>query len=184
MKYAGLIIAAGASTRMGTPKQLLRLNGETLLDRAVRIAGQADLSPLIVVLGAAESEIRAACDLSGTTIVSNLDWREGMGSSIAVGVHALDDAAGVIVMTCDMPAVAVDHLRELFGSGNVTASAYAERKGVPAFFPRSVFPALMMLRGDTGARELLRSADAVKLPNGELDIDTPEDWSAAQKLFG
>jgi molybdenum cofactor cytidylyltransferase len=171
---------------MGRPKQLLKLGGEYLLERAVRTARQAGFSPIVVVLGAAEKEIRTACNLSKTSIVSHSKWGEGMGTSIATGMRAITevDVAGVIVMTCDMPAVTTDHLRRLAASGDITGSTYGDRNGVPAYFPRSVFAELLELSGDKGARDLLCSKNAVELRQGNLDIDTPEDWSAARERFG
>jgi molybdenum cofactor cytidylyltransferase len=89
-----------------------------------------------------------------------------------------------MVTTCDMPAVTAAHLRSLMVSGEVTASLYAGRRGVPAYFPASCFRELMELRGDVGAKGLLSSAPFVELVGGELDIDTAEDLERARQLFG
>lgn len=175
MRTAAVVLAAGASTRFGSPKQLARLGGETLLERAVRVAREAGCSPVVVVLGASAAQIRAECLLGDAHVVVNDDWATGMGGSIACGVRALDDVDGCVVMTCDMPAVTSAHLRLLMVSGEVAASAYAGRRGVPAHFPASRFDELLRLRGDKGAHELLRAAKSLELPGGELDIDTPED---------
>ena len=189
MPTAAIILAAGASTRLGQPKQLAALNGEPLLARAVRIAQQAGCSPVLVVLGAEADRIRTACPLSNVTVVLNEHWHEGMASSIRTGIEALRNhdnehsLSGVILMTCDQPAVTPSHLRALTASGEITASEYAGRRGVPAYFPASSFPALIQLSGDTGARDLLRDAHAITLPLGELDIDTPEALAEAQRLF-
>lgn len=185
---AALILAAGASTRFGSPKQLARLRDETLLDRAVRTAGQAELSPIIVVLGAHAQEIRSVCHLSSAHVVLNPAWESGMASSIHCGMEALalhsHPVAGCIVMTCDMPAVTAEHLRRLANHKEIVASGYAGRRGVPAFFPASIFHALAILEGDLGARELIQAAPAVDLPHGDLDIDTVESWQRASALFG
>jgi len=187
---AAIILAAGASTRLGQPKQLAALNGEPLLARAVRIAQQASCSPILVVLGAEADRIRTACCLHNATIVINQEWREGMASSIRAGIDALqnlnpeDPPTGVLLMTCDQPAVTPTHLCALATTGDLTASAYAGRRGVPAYFPASSFSALKQLTGDSGARELLRNARTSLLPFGELDVDTPEALAEAQKLFG
>jgi molybdenum cofactor cytidylyltransferase len=175
MRYGALVLAAGASARLGRPKQLVIFEGESLLERSVRIAREADCDPVIVVLGADEDLIRRECKLQNVLIVSNLDWQEGMGTSLSQGARQLEGARGAIVMTCDMPAVTAAHLRALAASGDVTASTYATRKGVPAYFPRSSFERLIALRGETGAKELLRSAASMELHGGELDIDTPGD---------
>lgn len=174
-KTAAVIVAAGASTRFGSPKQLAQLNGESLLERAVRIARQAGCSPVVVVLGASAELIRSRCVLEDVRVVVNEDWAAGMGGSIACGVRALSDVDGCVVMTCDMPAVTAEHLRLLMVSGETTASAYAGRIGVPAYFPASRFAELMELHGDAGARELLRSVGSVELAGGERDVDTLVD---------
>lgn len=175
MNVAAIVLAAGASTRFGSPKQLARLGGETLLERAVRMAREAGCSPVVVVLGASADLIQAECSLGGAHVAVNDDWAAGMGGSIACGVRTLHDADGCIVMTCDMPAVTSAHLRLLMASGELTASAYAGRRGVPAYFPSAMFSQLLGLHGDAGAREMLRRARSVELPGGELDIDSRED---------
>lgn len=183
-----LILAAGASTRLGEPKQLITLAGETLLERAVRVAREARCSPVFVVLGAAHSEIIARCQLSDAVPVINDEWQEGMASSIRLGVGTLDsiakEAEGVLLMTCDQPAVTVPHLTRLMTKQEIKASRYAGRKGVPVYFPREYFGQLKELTGDSGARTLLAQASSENLPHGELDIDTAADLAEARKLFG
>jgi CTP:molybdopterin cytidylyltransferase MocA len=83
-----------------------------------------------------------------------------------------------------MPAVSAEHLRELMTADEVTASSYAGRRGVPAYFPRSMFERLIELRGDAGAREMLKDAPAVQLAGGEMDVDTAEDLAKARERFG
>jgi CTP:molybdopterin cytidylyltransferase MocA len=181
---AAVVLAAGASRRLGSPKQLVMLDGETLLERAVRLARAAGCSPVIVVLGAEHERVLADCRLGDAVPVIHDKWEEGMGASIRLGVGACEGAAGVVVMTCDQPAVTVEHLQLLMRGTDVKASSYAGRKGVPAFFPERYFDELMALSGDVGARDLLRSAEAVELENGELDVDTVEDLERARRLFG
>ena len=180
---AAVIVAAGAATRFGRPKQLATLGSETLLERTVRVAREAGCSPIVVVLGASAEQIRAGTDLSACEVVLNPAWRSGMGSSIALGVQHIKGAAGVVVLTCDMPSVQSGHLRALLAAGDLTASYYSARNGVPAFFPSPLFPQLMRLRGDTGARDLLQTARAVDLPDGDLDIDTELDLRRARDLL-
>jgi CTP:molybdopterin cytidylyltransferase MocA len=181
---AAVVIAAGASTRLGEPKQLVVIAGETLLERAVRTAREAGCSPVVVVLGASAEVIRERCDLGGAVVVVNPGWEEGMASSIRIGVGAVGGADGVVLMTCDQPAVTAEHLLALTAAGEVMASEYAGRRGVPAYFPAASFSALTELTGDAGARELLRSAATVELVGGELDVDTAADLAAAVRLFG
>jgi molybdenum cofactor cytidylyltransferase len=180
---AAVVLAAGASIRLGEPKQLVVVGGETLLERAVRVAREAGCAPVVVVLGAAAEQVATRCNLGGAVLVMNSGWEEGMASSIRVGVGAVGGADGVVLMTCDQPAVTVEHLLVLTAAGEVTASAYAGRRGVPAYFPAASFPALIELRGDAGARELLRSAPTVELVGGELDVDTANDLAEAARLF-
>ena len=184
MRVGAVILAAGASKRLGQSKQLLMLGCETLLERAVRVAHAAGCSPVVVVLGAFAEVIKAGCELDDAVVVVNEDWAEGMGSSVRTGVGALQDLDGCVVMTCDMPVVTAGHLRALMSSEEVTASFYSGKKGVPAYFPVETFQSLMELRGDSGAKHLLRSARSVELIGGELDVDTMEDLARARALFG
>jgi molybdenum cofactor cytidylyltransferase len=184
MRIGGVVLAAGASNRLGEPKQLVLLGNETLLERAVRVVREAECSPVVVVLGASAESIRGACEFGDAVIVINDEWAEGMGRSIRLGVEALGDVDACIVMTCDMPTVTAAHLRLLTTADETTASGYAGRRGVPAYFPKNTFPLLAELRGDAGARNLLRSARYVELIGGELDVDTAEDLARARELFG
>ena len=183
MRCGALILAAGASTRLGSPKQLVRINGETLLEHSVRVAREAECAPIVVVLGAFEEEIRATCNLAQAVVISHPNWGEGMGTSLAHGIATLHDLDGAIVMTCDMPAVGAPHFRALAASGALTASCYAGRRGVPAFFPSSLFAALRSLSGDAGARMLLRDAPCIELARGELDVDTAEDLARVRQAL-
>lgn len=185
-RIAAVVLAAGASRRLGSPKQLAILDGERLLERAVRLAREASCSPVIVVLGAERDQVLRECLLGDAVPVFHEHWEKGMGASIAVGVRAAAAQAveGVVVMTCDQPAVTCRHLQLLMDGIEIKASRYAGRNGVPAFFPKRDFDQLMDLSGETGARDLLRSADVVKLINGELDVDSVEDLLLARELFG
>ena len=187
MSVAAVILAAGASTRLGQPKQLVELGGERLLERAVRTAREAGLSPVIVVVGARAAEITAQCNLREAQIVRCERWAEGMSQALAAGVAAVAEtnASSCVVLTTDMPFITSLHLQSLSKRrGEVRASEYAGRKGVPAHFPRSTFSELLRLEGDTGARDLLQAAVAVDLNDNALDIDTPQDLAAVRSRFG
>lgn len=182
MKVAAVVLAAGASTRLGESKQQVRLGGETLLQRTVRVAQLAGLDPVFVVVAPG---MEAEAGGSVQTLI-NPEAAEGMAASVRVGIAAAAEAqvTGVVVLACDQPAVTPQHLRELArGLGEAVASEYAGRKGVPAYLPAALFPELMKLHGDAGARGLLRSARAITLENGELDIDTAEDLARARQVF-
>jgi molybdenum cofactor cytidylyltransferase len=188
MRVGAVVLAAGASTRLGEPKQLVMLGGETMLERAVRVAREAGCSPVVVVVGASHEQVLGSSVLGDAVPVVNQVWREGMASSIRLGVGTLGavakDAEGVLLMTCDQPAVTGKHLLRLMLKAEVTASRYAGRNGVPAFFPAEYFDQLMELKGDAGARTLLREARYEELENGELDVDTAKDLERARVLFG
>jgi len=189
MSVAAIIVAAGASSRLGRPKQLVVVDGEPLLHRAIRCAQEGGATPVFVVLGAYRQPIENAIDLGAATIIVNNDWEEGMASSICAGVKAAERdrgvAAGVLLMTCDQPRVTAAHVRrmiETFGAeadSVLVASTYGKVRGIPAIFPRDMFSDLLALRGDKGARGLLAQAfrDVVEIPleGGEVDIDLPED---------
>jgi len=182
---AAIILAAGSSSRLGQPKQLVEYFGERLLDRALRIAQQANVQKIYIVLGANAETIQATCDLSGATVLINKDWATGMASSIRTGIAALPvTTQQALILTCDQPAANADHLVALLtiaSSHNTSsASTYAGKIGTPAVFSERVFPDLLKLEGDIGARALLQSKEVVTLPlpDGEFDIDTPEDLAA------
>lgn len=182
-KVAAVILAAGASKRLGQSKQDIVLGGETLVERSVRIARTAELSPVFVVVS---PEFFLSALPKDSTLLVNHDAREGMTSSIRVGVRAALEAKvdAVVILACDQIAVTPEHLRKLVSANAETAaSTYAGRNGVPACFSSSVFGELLNLRGDAGARGLLREAKAIPLADGELDIDTPEDLERARRHF-
>lgn len=186
---AAIILAAGASRRLGQPKQLLRHGGETLLERAIRLASEAGAAPVITILGAHHETIRVAVAFQGAAIVVNDKWEQGIASSIHAGITALDAAAqhasGVMILSCDQPRLTAAHVRALIETftaqtePTIVASAYAGVHGVPAVFPRPIFPELLALRGDQGARKLLVrppcSLVALAFEGGEVDIDLPSD---------
>lgn len=189
MPIAAILLAAGASRRLGRPKQLLKLDGETLLGRAIRLATEAGAAPVIAVLGAHREAIFEAVEFGGAQAVVNDEWEQGMSSSIRRGLKALekcgDEVTGALLMSCDQPRLTVDRLRALMAvfaeqdAPVIVASAYGGIEGVPAVFPASVFPDLMALTGDKGARALIDSAPcaviALPFDGGEVDIDLPSD---------
>lgn len=182
---AAIILAAGSSRRLGSPKQEAVVGGKTLLERAVHTAQQANLHPvLVVVRDAASAEwVRVL----GAEPLLNLEAAEGMASSVRCGIQAVQllQAAGALVMTCDQPLLRPEHLSALCREPTeVRASAYGGRKGVPAYFPAKAYPALLLLTGDVGARELLQVAAAVENESLALDIDTAGDLQHAREQFG
>ena len=177
MSIAAVVLAAGASRRLGKPKQSLMVDGEMLVERAVRVATESGLLPVLVVMRA-DAVFRDALVSAGVRCVVNEDAEEGMAASIRCGVAAAKDeeAEGVVILPCDQPWLDADHLRELIEKpDSVASSAYGNVRGVPAYFPAAEFAMLMQLRGDVGARELLRSSRVVVNEKLAFDVDTPED---------
>lgn len=180
-----IVLAAGASTRFGSPKQLVRIAGRPLLHAVVTRAAEVTGNALVVVLGAGAAELAPLLKHSPGSVVVNRHWREGLASSIRAGVARLPaTCAGVMLVLADQAAVTSDDLRRLAGTWrrrpqSIVAALYAGTTGAPAIFPRSCFTELAALRGDSGARSVLRrSADRlirVPMPAAELDLDTPED---------
>lgn len=183
-----IVLAAGASTRFGSPKQLVRVAGRPLLHTAVTRAAEVTGNSLIVVLGAGAAELAPLLKHSAGTIVINQEWREGLASSIRAGVARLPGTcAGALLVLADQAAVSSDDLKRLAGTWRkqtqyIAAARYGGHTGVPAIFPRSAFRELAELRGDRGARALLQRNAArvvhVPMPSAAVDVDTPEDLLA------
>ncbi len=180
-----LVLAAGASTRFGSPKQLVRVQGRPLLHRAVAHAAEIAGQAVLVVLGAHAADLAPLLRHSTASVIVNRAWSEGIASSIRAGIaHLPPSCDGVLILLADQAAVTVEDLRRLAGVWRrnpqcIVAARYETTVGVPAIFPRAEFAQLAALRGDRGARDLLRRAAdrvmAIELANAGIDIDTPED---------
>ncbi len=182
-----IVLAGGASRRLGQAKQLVRVGGETLLERAVRVAVEARTGKIVVVLGAEWERIAGETKLGGCVALVNTNWEQGISTSIRCGLAAVErmypEADGVVLLVADQPRLTSAHLRRLAEAfdawdGRVAvASAYAGVAGIPAIFPAERFGELRALTGDQGARRLLRDPDVVLFPfeDGAFDVDTPED---------
>lgn len=186
MSIAAIVLAAGASRRLGRPKQNILIAGETLLERAVRLSCEASLFPIIVVCHSGEDYGNSLRTHSGIIFAINKEADEGVGSSIRCGVALASkhDIAGAVILACDQPALRANHLRALVADGSrITGSAYAGTVGVPAYFPAACFPLLLQLHGDMGARKLLLGARSVLAEELTLDVDTEDDLNAARLLL-
>ena len=184
-----LLLAAGASTRMGRPKQLLPYHGRTLLHHAAETAVASGCAPLVLVTGALHEELTG--EVSGLSIqaVRNQNWESGMASSIQTGLAAVAPAQprAVLIMLTDQPLVTPELLQQLVAQQQQTqapivATAYGDILGVPAVFDRAMLPALLKLQGAQGAARLIASlgpaVGQVAFPAGLLDVDTPEQYAA------
>jgi molybdenum cofactor cytidylyltransferase len=190
-----VILAAGASTRMGQPKQLLVHREQTLLQRAVETALAAACGQVVVVLGAHEELVRQQLRRLPVMIATNEEWWVGMSSSIRTGLAALlatrPELEAVVIMLCDQPFVTsglIDELRATHRRTGkpIVASAYGGGFGVPALFDKTMFGKLAELNGNEGARKLIAAhADAVatvSFPQAVMDVDTPQDFVLLQTI--
>jgi CTP:molybdopterin cytidylyltransferase MocA len=184
-----LLLAAGESARLGKPKQLLPFKGSTLLRHAAEVALSVHAETTVVVLGAYASRMREEIMGMQVDVVMNEHYEQGMASSITRGLHAMLNShpqlEGVLIMVCDQPYVNTVHLRTLIerqkvSGAAVVASFYKGRKGVPAFFHQDIFPELLALTGDVGARNIIEKyqekTESVPFPLGDIDIDTPDRY--------
>jgi CTP:molybdopterin cytidylyltransferase MocA len=183
--HAALLLAAGGSSRLGTPKQLLSIEGEPLIRRAARAMLATRPGELYVVVGSRADEVFAAIADLPVLRIDCANWNEGLAASLRAGVSALPDRFdATLVALCDQPALTAEHLAMLVtrfagSSGTAVASTYAGVVGVPAVLPRAWFAELLALRGDTGARDLLRNSalqvETIEAPDLAHDIDEPSD---------
>jgi len=178
-----LILAAGASTRMGRPKALLPLGSGILLDRAIEQARILSRD-VRVVWGAGYPLIRFRCLRQPSAWVSAPDWRMGLSASLTAGLGSLGSwVPGAFVLLVDQPLLDLQALAALGVAARslpqqAVAADYGGRPGVPAYLPRWLWPQVMALNGDRGAGAVLARAGATRVGiSGVLeDVDTPEDW--------
>lgn len=191
-KYNVVILAAGASTRFGAPKQLLAYNGMNLIRHAIEQAQDCGAANVIVVLGSHANEIKV--DTNGVTVVENVLWAEGISSSIRAGLTTAlqlsPSMQGLMLMVCDQPYLSSSLLQKIIHTQQKTgkpivASDYDGAYGTPALFHRTLFPALQALRGDTGAKKIMDSnsdlLELVSFPLGHVDIDVQSDYELLKK---
>jgi molybdenum cofactor cytidylyltransferase len=187
---AGLVLAAGGSRRLGSPKQLLLLDGSPLLERTVAVARACRFGQLVCVLGAHAAAIRVAVDLSGVEVVENPHYGAGCSSSIAAGIGTIDRGVQTLVLLLgDQPGVTPDTVAALLagrGDAAIAVCQYDDGRGHPLAFSRSLFAELGALHGDKGVWKLLDryAAEVVEVPiAGRVppDVDTWEAYAAVAR---
>jgi molybdenum cofactor cytidylyltransferase len=200
MKIGAIILSAGASTRMGEPKQLLKIGKQTLVRRAINTLRQAlpPSTPQVLVLGANAPLIAAEVQDLAIEQVMNEDWQSGMASSICSGLKCLlsqsPDLQAVIIILIDQPLLKADLLNDLMNQFQnvpeknwIVASEYNQTLGVPALFSQMVFADLLDLNGEAGARKVIQKyltqTLTISFPEGALDIDTPADYARIKELL-
>lgn len=187
-----LVLAAGASSRLGQPKQLLKLGGKTLLTQICETAVSIENQGVVVVLGALCEAIKPTLANLPVQVVFNEKWAEGMGSSIACGMKNLPEKSeAVLLLLCDQPFVTTVFLENLVekwrtSDGAIVASQYGGSFGPPAIFDQKLFTELAELEGHQGAKKLMEKHRAelslMDFPKGEMDVDTLEDWEQISGL--
>jgi molybdenum cofactor cytidylyltransferase len=180
-----ILLAAGASTRLGTPKQLVEIEGEPLVVRQARLLLGIGSASVVVVSGANSEAVEAALAKLPVKLVHNPDWRLGMGRSLACGIGAMPERArAALVILCDqwrLDTVDLNRLVKAWAPNPLAAvsASYEGIQGVPAILPRAMFERLARLEGDSGARRILRrwKGQVVEIPleNASPDLDRPED---------
>ena len=184
-----VLLAAGESSRLGRSKQLLSYNNETLLHYCSQAASNSDGNPVVVVLGAQAEVLKKEITGNNVHVTVNANWKEGMASSIRYGINELvrisPSIEGAVLMVCDQPYVTSTLINSLLTAHQKTgklivACAYADTFGPPVLFHKTLFPHLLQLKGDVGARSVIgQHSDAVEVipfPEGTLDIDTEADY--------
>ena len=174
---------------MGSPKQLLMLNNANLIQHAIDEALSADAEKVLVVLGSGAEIITDSINKKQAHIINNKNWEEGIASSIRIGVENArlisPSINAVILMVCDQPYVSASLLKNLVAHHNdtgkpIVASQYKDTLGTPVLFNKTIFPELLKLNGDSGAKQIIldnkEKVQPVKFPLGEIDIDNITDY--------
>ena len=195
MNVSIVILAAGGSTRMGAPKQLLHVDGSSLIKRVAEMAMDTPCYPIVVVLGANKELVRKELERMPITLIDNPNWQEGMASSLKMGMvgayMTFKDLEAVIFLTVDMPFVSADLIENLISKAqenmrnteeqpDIVACRYDGQIGIPVLFKRKLFTELLELKGDTGAKKVIMAhkdkTTMVDFPQGKFDLDTIEEY--------
>ncbi len=188
---AAVVLAAGLATRMGRPKQILKLDGVTMLERVLWTLREASLDKVVVVLGAHAAEVRRAVKFEGEKVIVNRAYRRGMSTSLRAGLGAVEkDADAVMVVLGDQPLVTpatVDAIIQCYRKTRAAIVVPVHRgvRGNPVLLDRSLFPEIEKIRGDVGAKSVVARHEEglvqvdVDDPGILRDIDTPTEYRAA-----
>jgi molybdenum cofactor cytidylyltransferase len=192
-KIAAIVLAAGASSRMGANKLLLPLDGRPLVAHVVATACASSADTVLVALGNGADQVAGALAPGRYQRVDNPRFAAGLSTSLQAGLDALgDEMDGALILLADMPRISLVTLEAILTAARETPGRVvaANQRGLPAppvYWPRAFFPELHAIRGDEGGRSvLLRSLDTVRLielahPDEALDVDAPEDYERVQR---
>lgn len=183
-----VILAAGSSSRLGRPKQLVKFKDKPLLQHVIDTIDPYRFSPSLLVLGANSDQVLKSINPKNVTISRNENWSEGIASSIRLGVSEsmklIDTLDGILFLLSDQPFVSRELIEKLLeshmnGNQQITACSYNDNIGVPAIFGSQFFPELLELKGDVGAKKIItqniESVETITFEHGSFDVDTEED---------
>ena len=192
-RVAGIVLAAGGSSRFGEVKQLLPWRERNLVNTVIETAILAGLDPVIVVTGANSEKIRATLDDSQVKIVDNPDWENGQSTSLKAGLKAINgDVCGAVFLLADQPQMSVNLVgavaEEGIRSGKVVVPIINDRRANPVYFPAGCFALFEKLTGDVGGRQIVSECPNMTMPWLDdwmaKDIDTPENYEELCEHFG
>jgi len=190
-QLGAILLAAGGSTRLGQPKQLLEIEGQVLVRRQAELLLEQGFACVVVVTGSVQREVEQALQGLDLQFVHNENWDEGMGGSLARGIAAMPERVrGALLLLCDQWRISADDLRGLVGAWQAAPTKAVSAQwqdesghqvaGAPAIFPRALFARLAKLQGDRGAQSVLKhyagGTTQILMPNAAFDIDLPSDW--------
>lgn len=187
-----IVLAAGSSSRLGQPKQLVQFRGKTLLQHTLDVLDRISLGMKVLVLGAHSKQIREATNVKDFVVLENLDWQHGISSSIRKGVEKVTENERIkhlLILLADQPFISYQLILTLATSRHahrISACQYRGTAGVPAIFPAKYFHELMSLKGDQGAKKIFKKTKSeiilVDFESGQFDVDTPEDLGLLKKM--
>ena len=187
MSIGVIVLAAGGSTRLGSPKQLLRYGGQTLIRGAATAAVESNCDRVVIVIGSRAGEMKCELEDLPVSIVENPEWQSGMSSSIRAGLREVPGNDAVLIMLCDQPfvtAAVLDNLIDTYHKTGmpIVASDYGAIRGVPALFSKELFGELRALTADEGARRIIARhpevTATIEFADGAVDIDTKPQLSS------
>lgn len=191
LKTGAILLAAGSSTRLGRPKQLLMFEEQTLLERSISSIQRSQIDEFVIVLGGNAQEIQAQIDLSNFSLLVNHDWDLGMSSSMKLGLHYLISEYAidqVVIILCDQPFVNELLINEIIAKkeNGIVACSYGDTIGVPALFDSKYFGELLTLQNKEGAKKIilrhLHDCDLIEFDLGSIDIDSEDDYQNLLKM--
>ncbi|MBD8489347.1 nucleotidyltransferase family protein [Echinicola sp. CAU 1574] len=194
--FSIIILAAGLSKRLGEAKQLLQLNGQSLIQKAANIAISVSPKDVVIVLGHYADQVEKELEGLNVSTAINIHYKQGMGSSIKYGLQSAlglcNNLDGVLIMVCDQPFLSSKHLFDLLSKWqnsdtSIVASQYNAGLGVPAIFDQKLFPELLELKGDKGGKKVIlnhiTNTVSVSFEDGKTDIDTLEEYQKIKETY-